>query len=413
VEKNKKNYELIMNDITKKTNWQTKKLGEVCDIQNGYAFKSKDYVESGFYVIRIGNVQNGEIVDKRPRFISGRKATENKNFILEEGDILISLTGDVGRVGRIRKELLPSVLNQRVGRVFNINENKINKNYLFCFLDSSLFESAVIDSSEGVAQKNTSTKKILEIQIPLPPLPEQRRIVKILDGVFEDVKKAKENAEKNLQNAKELFESYLQGIFESPGKDWEKKKLGEVCNFQNGFAFKSKLFTQSGLPILRISNIQQDKISYNRLVFFNKKSYDIDFGKYEVKKGDLVIAMSGATTGKLAVSDANEIFYLNQRVGKFESRKCLLKEFLYYFLTTKIEENLKISQGAAQPNLSTDQIKNFQIPLPPISEQKAIVKKLDALSGDTKKLEGIYRQKLADLEELKKSVLKKAFDGGL
>jgi len=99
------------------------------------------------------------------------------------------------------------------------------------------------------------------------------------------------------------------------------KKLGEVCDFQNGFAFKSKLFTREGLPILRISNIQQDKISYNRLAFFKKESYNIDFEKYKVKKGDLVIAMSGATTGKLAISNTGENFYLNQRVGKFRPKK--------------------------------------------------------------------------------------------
>lgn len=155
------------------------------------------------------------------------------------------------------------------------------------------------------------------------------------------------------------------------------KSLGEVCEFQNGFAFQSNSFTESGSPILRISNIQNDGISYNRLVFFDKESSKENFEKYAVYKGDLVIAMSGATTGKLAICDADEVFYLNQRVGKFKPKKELLKSYLYYFLTTQIEENLKISQGAAQPNLSTEQIKNLSIPLPPLPEQQRIVAVLD------------------------------------
>lgn len=167
---------------------------------------------------------------------------------------------------------------------------------------------------------------------------------------------------------------------------WQTKKLIEVCNFQNGFAFKSNLFKDDGLPILRISNIQNNGISYKKLVYFDKKSYRDDLDKYRVFKGDLVIAMSGATTGKLAISDTDDVFYLNQRVGKFIPKQDLSKEYLYHFLSTKIEENLKISAGSAQPNLSTEQIKDIEIPQPPFSEQKRIVK----IIGDTfKKLERI------------------------
>ncbi len=194
--------------------------------------------------------------------------------------------------------------------------------------------------------------------------------------------------------------------------DWKVKKLGEVCDFQNGFAFKSKLFSEDGFPILRISNIQNDKISYEHLVYFRKESYDIDFEKYEVHKGDLVIAMSGATTGKLAISDTNEIFYLNQRVGKFKPKKSLFRDFLYYFLTTRIEENLKISQGTAQPNLSTEQIKNFEIPVPPLDEQRRIVGILDEVFTDIEKARENAEKNLENAKELFESYLEKVFEGG-
>ena len=182
--------------------------------------------------------------------------------------------------------------------------------------------------------------------------------------------------------------------------EWQTKKLNEVCDFQNGFAFKSKLFKGKGFPVLRISNIQNDGISYNKLVYFDKKSYKENFDKYQVKKGDLVIAMSGATTGKLAVCDTDEIFYLNQRVGKFKPKKELLKDYLYYFLSTRIEENLKISTGSAQPNLSTEQIKNFKIPLPPLSEQHRIVKILDEVFEKTAKAKENAEKNIQNTKDL-------------
>ena len=155
-------------------------------------------------------------------------------------------------------------------------------------------------------------------------------------------------------------------------------KIGDVCYLQNGFAFKSKLFKDSGKPILRISNIQNEKIDVRRPVFFEPSDYKgIDFKKYEVKKGDLLIAMSGATTGKIGFNYSETTFYLNQRVGKLIPNEYLDKKYLFYILSTKVEENLNISKGAAQPNLSSEQIKNIKIQLPTIIEQQQIVAKIE------------------------------------
>jgi len=158
---------------------------------------------------------------------------------------------------------------------------------------------------------------------------------------------------------------------------WELKKLGEVCGFQNGFAFKSNLFREAGYPILRISNIQNESIEYRKVVYFQPEDYKENLDKYRVVKGDLLIAMSGGTTGKIGFNTSEQLYYLNQRVGKFEPYDCVSKQYLFYFLSTRVEENLRISAGSAQPNLSTEQINNFEIPLPPLHEQKHIVGILD------------------------------------
>ncbi|MCK6610739.1 MAG: restriction endonuclease subunit S [Bacteroidia bacterium] len=193
---------------------------------------------------------------------------------------------------------------------------------------------------------------------------------------------------------------------------WEIKKLGEVCDFQNGFAFQSKTYKESGLPILRITNIQNDEIDTKELVFFDIKDYKVNLDRFKVYQGDLLIAMSGATTGKLGINNSETVFYLNQRVGKFIPKKQLNKSFLYYFLTTKVEESLRIAAGAAQPNLSTEQINNFQIPLPPLPEQQRIVSILDDCFAAIDKAKTNAEQNLKNAKELFESYLQGVFENG-
>ncbi len=200
----------------------------------------------------------------------------------------------------------------------------------------------------------------------------------------------------------------------SGGEGWVEKRLEEVCGLQNGFAFKSSTFKPYGVPILRISNIQDGRIdAANRIVFFDPSDYRENLDRYRIVEGDLLIAMSGATTGKLGFNTESKVYYLNQRVGKFEPTESLNKRFLYHFLLTKVEENLRISAGTAQPNLSTEQIKGFVLPLPSVDEQERIVDALEALSEETQRLTHLYERKLAALEELKKSLLQQAFNGEL
>lgn len=394
--------------------WQTKKLGEALSvITNGVNCK-QDKSGQGDQITRIETIAQAQIDFNRVGYCKLNK-TEKLKYKLKRGDILFSHINSVIHVGKTAIFNSDEELYHGINLLLMRPEKFILPDYLQYFL-KSLFLGGYWNTvcKQSINQASVNQQDIKKVEILYPnSISEQKRIVKKLDGVFEKVTKAKENAEKNLQNSKELFESYLQSVFANPGKDWTIQSLENACDFQNGFAFKSKLFTQTGDPILRISNIQNGGISYKRLVFFQKKSYRENLDKYRAKSGDLIIAMSGATTGKLAICDAKETFYLNQRVGKFIPKDNLSKMYLYYFLSTKIKENLKISAGSAQPNLSTEQIKSIQIPFPKIKEQNTIVKKLNELSIETKKLEKIYEQKLADLEELKKSILSKAFHAEL
>lgn len=169
--------------------WKTVKLGALIDLQNGYAFKSNEYASDGYFVMRITNVQQGYISADNPKYIQIDTSSKLQKFILEKGDILVSLTGNVGRVGVVRDEHLPAVLNQRVARVQSISSS-IHKDFLFHYLNSEIFRNQVEALGRGAAQANVSTKDILTISLELPPLAEQQRIVTKLNAAFAEIERA-------------------------------------------------------------------------------------------------------------------------------------------------------------------------------------------------------------------------------
>ena len=162
-------------------NWEMLYINDIFEIKNGYSFKSNLYVEDGIRVIRITNVQKNSIVDPKPVFYP--KELVEEKYILRENDILLSLTGNVGRVARLTKEFLPAALNQRVG-CLRPKLSIIDEDYLFIVLNSQLFESACINSSKGLAQKNMSTEWLKKYKIPIPPLEEQQRIVEKVNSLL-------------------------------------------------------------------------------------------------------------------------------------------------------------------------------------------------------------------------------------
>ena len=177
----------------------------------------------------------------------------------------------------------------------------------------------------------------------------------------------------------------------------EYRKLGEVCDFINGFAFKSSLFKDIGEPIIRITNINGNAVDLSNVKYFNASDYKSDLHPFAIYYGDILIAMSGATTGKIGYYCNKSTAYLNQRVGKFVPNKYILKNrYLFHFLCSKINELYIMAGGGAQPNLSSTKLMNdIVIPLPPLEVQKEIVRILDKFTTLEAELE-------AELEARKK-----------
>ncbi len=210
--------------------------------------------------------------------------------------------------------------------------------------------------------------------------------------------------------------NYLEKLLDGVEVEW--KALGEVCDFKNGFAFKSSLFKEAGLPIIRITNVDGKNISLDDVKYFDPSDYKENTASYEISKGDILIAMSGATTGKIGFYAHESPAYLNQRVGKFLPKpKILNNRYLYHYLLSKVEQIYVIAGGGAQPNLSSNALMaKIEIPIPcpdnpkkSLAIQAEIVRILDAFTATTaeltaelnmrKKQYNYYRDQLLSFEE--------------
>ncbi|MEA3329489.1 MAG: restriction endonuclease subunit S [Nanoarchaeota archaeon] len=395
-----------------KTKWEIKKLGEVCNFQNGFAFKSSKYKKEGFPILRITNIQNDEIDTKNIVYINPEASNENlERYLVNQGDLLIAMSGaTTGKIG-FNNSGRKFYLNQRVGKF--IPNNSLKLKFLYYFLYTKVEENLRI--SQGAAQPNLSTEQIKNFEIPLPPLPTQKQIVAILDKTFKEISKARENAENNLDNAKEIFESYLENVFSNPKGDWREKRLGDVCeNVQYGTSAKSK--KEGKIPVVGMGNIQEGRIVWKNLKYTDDEA---KIKKYSLKYNDVLFNRTNSPelVGKSAIYKGEKPAIFAGYLIRLNRKEDLIDaDFLIYFLnrqkTRKYGFSVMIS-SVNQANINGTKLRNYSINLPPISTQTQIVKKLDTLSKEIKELETIYNHKLKDLEELKKSILKKAFTGEL
>jgi type I restriction enzyme S subunit len=271
----------------------------------------------------------------------------------------------------------------------------------------------------GATFKELSAGKLKEVCIPVPPLPEQRRIVAILDEAFEGIAAAKANAEKNLRNAKEVFEAWLRAVFYERRPEWPDKLLKEVCGFENGDRGKNypnrSEYVDAGIPWINTGHIQPDgTLSINEMNFISKEKYEsLRSGK--IQPGDLVYCLRGATLGKTALVEPYTVGAIASSLVILRPAQSLNSRFLYYFLTSPVGQGLirGYENGAAQPNLGAKSVAKYRMPTPSPAEQQRFVKLLDDVSGETSRLTGIYKQKLTALDALKASLLHQAFTGQL
>ena len=389
-------------------NWVWTTVDELCDVVRGGSPRpagDEKYYNGAIPFLKVADLTKDDEIYVYKAEYTIKEAGLKKTRLVNEGTLLLTNSGATLGVPKITT--FSTTFNDGIAAFLYIN--KEIQLYLYWFLKSKTDSFRKID--QGAAQPNLNTDLIKSIPIPLPPLTEQKRIIKEIKRWFSlinQIDQNKSDLQTIIKQAKsKILDLAIHGklVPQDPNDEpasellkrinpstkitcdnahytfkvptgWIMCKLGEICALENGYAFSSDDYKQQGIPLVRISNISDNTINLNGCVFVKKEVDD----RFIVKNGDLLIALSGATTGKMGVYENENIAYLNQRVGNLKIKKnVLLPEYRNYYMFSQIEKILKLAYGGAQPNISSKIICELQFLLPPLMEQKRIVQKIEEL----------------------------------
>ena len=393
-----------------KVGWEYRKLGEVCDVVNGGTPKTgiADYWDGPHQWITPAEMGKriSPYVGETQRSITDTGLKNSSARLLPPHSVILSSRAPIGHLV-INTELMAT--NQ--GCKGLIPGNLIDHKYLYYYLTNSV--ELLNDLGSGATFKELSGGKLKEVTIPLPPLSEQQRIVTILDETFNCIATAKANAEKNLLNARAIFESHLQLVFTQRGKRWVEKRLEQIGTTQTGSTPKTADRANYGdfIPFVKPADFNKD----GSLDYENDGLSELGLGQArKVAEGSVLMVCIGATIGKCGYCDQDVT--TNQQINVLTPNKGVSNKFVYYqMLTENFQRRVLLNSAQATlPIINKSKWSSLDVWLPPkLTEQENIVAKFDALSAETQHLESIYKQKLAALDALKKSLLDQAFKGQL
>ena len=340
------------------------KIGDICDILNGYAFKSSKYVDDGIRVIRITNVQKGFVEDTNPQYYPVSEQWEIEKYMLHEGDLLISLTGNVGRVGLLSAELLPAALNQRVACIRIRNPAVIYKPFLFHLLNSDYFENRCIFASQGVAQKNMSTEWLKEYQIPSFSMDKQMEIASIFDKIDALIVSRKEQ----VRNLDQVVKSRFIELFGDPQRNphgYKHTKLSDIATYYNGLTYKPENVAAEGTIVLRSSNIQNSQLDFADTIRVDCAIKE----RLMVQKNDILMCSrngSAKLVGKVAlIKDIQE----PMSFGAFMMiiRSHYFGYLMTYFQMDAFRQQIKTGATTTINQITGRMLDDVTIPLPPMA----------------------------------------------
>lgn len=377
------------------------------------------YTSSGVPYIRVADIGWGQFEPKGLVHIPKEVHEANLKSELRPGDILIAKTGaTIGKCCVVPPDLTKANTTSSVGKI-SLDQSKLLPKFLLYWFLTPEFQKFLWSISTRAAQPGFNIADMKLFKVPLPPLADQQRIVRLLDEAFEKIAIAKANAEKNLQNAHALFESHLQSDLSLSRQRWETKNIGETCSFKRGLTYaKTDEVAASKTVVLRATNID---LATNHLVYGELKYISdavIVPEDKTVKKDSLLICMASGSKshlGKVAIIDEDSGYAFGGFMGMLTPSASLLPKYLFYLMTSGFYRTFieSISDGANINNLTFDKLSGFSFPVPPLSEQRRIVTELDMLESSTGRLAATYAAKLQAVDALQVSVLSQAFSGTL
>jgi type I restriction enzyme S subunit len=371
----------------KKSGWQTKTFDEVLEIRNG---RNQHEVESA----------GGEF----PIYGSGGNVMGMAtDYICEAGTTII------GRKGNINSPIYADTRFWNVDTAFGLAAKAgMDSKFLYFFCLSYDFSA----HNRGTTIPSLVKSELLNISIPVPPLAEQQRIVGLLDEAFEGLATARANAEKNLQNARALFESHLQSVFTQRGPGWVEKKVSEIAKHSLGKMLDKAKNKGEPQPYLRNINVRWFTFDLSDLLQMPFLLTEAE--KYTAIKGDVLIC-EGGYPGRAAIWDEDYPIYFQKALHRVRFHQPELNKWFVYYLSVQ-DSSGQLQQhfsGTGIQHFTGEVLARFTIPVPPLPELRRAVARFDALSEETQRLARLYERKLAALEALKKSLLHQAFTGEL
>jgi len=391
--------------------WQMRNLGELCTLISGRHLRPKQHnTESRGIGYLTGPADFGPLNPVISRW------TEHPQALAKRGDILITVKG--AGVGKINLLAADTVAISRQLMAVRVTEG--DPRFLFAFLGWQFEHFQSLGS--GATVPGISRDNVLDLQVPMPPLAEQRRIVGILDEAFDGITTAKANAERNLQNARALFESQLQAAFNRRGERRDRDAaLSSVLSTQprNGWSPPAEFQTGSGTPVLTLSAVTGFKYDGSRTKLSSAPTREE--AHYWLENGELLITRSNTRelVGHVAIYDgipAKAICCDLIMKMKVDPKKAITR-FVYFFLRSPEARAYFTTRAhgasSTMKKIGKQVVQNILIPLPALEEQGLIVSTLDSLQEETQRLESLYQRKLAALDALKKSLLHRAFSGQL
>jgi len=396
-----------------KDGWEMKKIGEIANFSQGIQVGLKYHEHSP----KEGYVRFIRIVDYTQNTDDIRYVKDpGAKYYVKEDDIVMVRYGTPGLIGRGKSGVIANNLFK-----ISIISNGITNNYLSLYLSQSHIQTYL--STQGSSTMPALTfGQLKKVEILYPKsLPEQKKIVTLLDAAFAKIDQAKANIEKNIANAKELFQSKLNAIFSQRGDGWEERTLKEMTTkIGSGSTPKGgqSSYKESGISLIRSMNVHDDGFRKKKLAFIDDEQAS-KLKNVTIQENDVLLNITGASVARCCIVDNAFLpARVNQHVSIIRLKEGLMNyKFLHYALTSKQTKSLLLdigSQGATRQSITKVQIENFRIAFPiSIDVQDKLVNSLDELRKQTTQVEMKYNQKLIDLNELKKSLLQKAFAGEL
>ena len=388
-----------------KKGWPTKTLGQVC------AFDKAQGIHRGLPYVGLEHIESNTA-----RFIGSSEplAAKSSTFRFSAKHVLY---------GRLRpylnKALAPDFEGHCSTEIFPLKPRpELSREYLLYWLLADETCERINATCTGARMPRAQMNEVMGFDFPLPPLAEQQRIVGLLDEAFAGLATAKANAEKNLQNARALFESHLQSVFTQRGKGWVEKRLEEVadanCSLSYGIVQPGEEYTE-GMPIVRPTDLSTKLTRLGGLKRIDPKLAD-GYKRTTLRGGELLLCVRGST-GVVSIA-APELAGANVTRGIVPIRfdhSLLLPEFGFYLISSEpVQSQIRAkTYGAALMQINIRDLRVVSLSIPPLNEQTTIAAKLDELHEETQRLASLYERKLAALAALKKSLLHQAFTGGL